>query len=50
VKPTGTAGWFQTLSTNPRHQVSSHFYGQWSTGSGGAGQRRYTPPPATRRR
>jgi hypothetical protein len=40
IKPTGTAGWFQTLGANPRHQVSSHFFGQWGTGPGRAAARR----------
>lgn len=32
VKPTGTAGWFQTMGPTSPYQVSSHYYGQWQTG------------------
>lgn len=35
VKPTGTAGWFQTMGQNPPFQVSSHYYGQWSSTKAG---------------
>src|SRR4051812_14502437 len=29
VKPTGTAGWFQTYGPSSPYQVESHYYGQW---------------------
>jgi hypothetical protein len=29
VKPTGTAGWYQTYGQTPPYQVAGHYYGQW---------------------
>lgn len=29
VKPTGTAGWYQTLGSKPPYGVADHYYGQW---------------------
>ncbi len=40
VKPTGTAGWFQTLDDRYGYQIPSHFYGQWNTGGGPQRRRR----------